>query len=144
MPSKHKSEKRIMHEIMRAMSEAGSRLFRNTVGLAFQGQPIRFAEKATIDVQPGDVLIRRARTVTVGLFTGSSDLVGWTTRMITEHDLGKTIAQFTACEVKSEDGKLEPEQKQFLEVVRDSGGVAIVARSADEAVERLRHGSPIE
>jgi hypothetical protein len=133
-----------MHEIMRAMSDAGSRLFRNTVGLAFQGKPERFHEDATIQVHRGDVLIRNARTVTVGLFTGSSDLVGWTTRMITEHDLGKTIAQFTACEVKSEDGTLEPEQKQFLEVVLDSGGVAIVARSADEAVHRLKHGGPIE
>lgn len=125
---------------MRALSDAGIRLFRNTVGMAFQGKPQRFTEETTVKVRPGDVLIRQARTVTAGLITGSSDLIGWTPRMITEHDLGKHIAQFTAVEVKSEDGTLEPEQLQFLEVVRDSGGLAIVARSAEDALARAKLG----
>lgn len=133
-----------MQQIMRAMSDAGSRLFRNHVGVAFQGKPTRFSETTTVQVEPGDVLIRKARTVTAGLITGSSDLVGWTTRMISEYDVGKYIAQFTAVEVKTEEGSLEPEQKQFLEVVRDSGGVAIVARSAEEGVKRLQQGGGIE
>lgn len=128
---------------MRAMSDAGSRLFRNHVGVAFQGRAERFTEPTTVKVKPGDIVIRRARTVTAGLITGSSDLIGWTPRMITEHDLGKHIAQFTAVEVKDKSG-LEPEQKQFLEVVRDSGGVAIVARSAEESVDQLRHGGEIK
>lgn len=144
MPNKAESEKSIMHRIMVAVSEVGIRVFRNTVGLAFQGKPERFTEETTVKVKPGDVLIRQARTVHAGLVTGSSDLVGWTSRMITEHDLGKTIAQFTAIEVKSEDGRLEPEQKQFLEVVRDSGGLAIVARSAEEALTRAQQGGGIE
>lgn len=137
------SEKKISQQIMRALSDAGIRLFRNTVGMAFQGKPQRFTEETTVKVRPGDVLIRQARTVTAGLITGSSDLIGWTPRMITEHDLGKHIAQFTAVEVKDKSG-LEPEQKQFLEVVRDSGGVAIVARSAEESVDQLRHGGEIK
>lgn len=134
------SEKKISQQIMRALSDAGIRLFRNTVGMAFQGKPQRFTEETTVKVRPGDVLIRQARTVTAGLITGSSDLIGWTPRMITEHDLGKHIAQFTAVEVKSEDGTLEPEQLQFLEVVRDSGGLAIVARSAEDALARAKLG----
>lgn len=138
------SEKQIMHRTMIAMSDAGSRLFRNHVGVAFQGQPIRFSAPATIHVEPGDVLIKQARTVTAGLITGSADLIGWTQREIGEYDLGKLIAQFTAVEVKSADGDVEPEQQQFLEVVRDSGGCAIVARSAEQAVERLKQGGSIE
>jgi hypothetical protein len=132
------SEKRIMQQIMKALSDAGSRLFRNHVGIAYQGKVERFREATTVKVSKGDIVIRNARTTRSGLATGSSDLVGWTTRMITEHDLGKTIAQFTACEVKTQDGESTPEQQNFLEVVRDSGGVAILARSADEAVSKLR------
>ena len=138
------SEKRIMQQVMKALSDAGSRLFRNHVGMAYQGKAERVVVETEVTLRPGDVLIRKARTVTAGLARGSSDLVGWTPMMITEHDLGRTIARFTACEVKSEDGTLEPEQRNFLEVVRDSGGVAILARSADEAVERLNVGGYID
>lgn len=134
------SEKKVSQQIMRALSDVGVRLFRNTVGLAYQGKPERFTETTTVKVHPGDVLIRQARTVTAGLITGSSDLIGWTPRMITEHDLGKYIAQFTAVEVKTGDNTLEPEQVQFLVVVRDSGGLAIVARSADDALARAKLG----
>lgn len=133
-----------MHEVMQRMSDAGSRLFRNTVGVAFQGKPERVTQETMVRMMPGDVLVRQARIITVGFPSGSSDLLGWTPRMISEYDLGKVIAQFTAVEVKREDGQLEPEQKNFLEVVRDSGGVAIVARSAEEAVDRLRHGGGIK
>ena len=42
------------------------------------------------------------------------------------------IAQFVAMEVKTPTGKLKPEQENFLKVVRESGGIAIVARSADD------------
>lgn len=138
------SEKKRMHEIMVDLTKVGMRLFRNHVGLAFQGQPIRFTEETTVKVKPGDVLIRSARTVKAGLITGSSDLIGWVSREITEHDYGKIIAQFAAVEVKAEDGKLEPEQTQFLTVVKDSGGCAIVARTREEAVERLKIGGSIE
>lgn len=138
------SEKRIMHEIMVALTKVGARMFRNHVGVAFQGKPERFTEECTIKVKPGDVLVRQARTVHAGLITGSADLIGWVSREITEYDYGKIIAQFAACEVKDEDGKLEPEQRQFLEVVRDSGGVAMTARSKQEAVDKLHQGGGIE
>lgn len=142
--SKRESENSIMHKVMMAVTKVGMRVFRNHVGVAFQGKPERFSETTRIEIGPGDVLIRNARTVKAGLITGSSDLVGWTSRMITEYDLGKQIAQFTAIEVKSEDGSLEPEQRQFLEVVKDSGGLAIVARSAEEALERAQRGGCID
>lgn len=138
------SEKRAMQQIMKALSDAGSRLFRNHVGVAYQGKVERFTQATTVRVAKGDIVIRGARTTRSGLATGSSDLVGWTTRMITEHDLGKTIAQFTACEVKTEEGTLMDEQRNFIQVVRDSGGVAIVARSGEEAVQHLRNGGQID
>jgi len=49
---------------------------------------------------------------------GAPDLIGMTKD-------GRTIA----CEVKGPDGRLRPEQRAFLELVRQHGGVAIVAKS---------------
>lgn len=138
------SEKSIMHSIMIAMTKAASRMFRNHVGLAYQGKAQRFTKPTTVVAEPGDVLIRKARTVKAGLITGSSDLVGWTSRMMTEHDLGRTYAIFTACEVKTELGSLETEQDHFLKVVKDSGGFAIVARCAEDAVNGIQQGGNYE
>lgn len=134
------TEQQIMKRMMIALSSAGARVFRNTVGMAYQGKAIRFTQPTTVRVEPGDIVIRQARTVHAGLMTGSSDLVGWHSRLIDEYDIGKRIAVFLGCEVKSEDGALEPEQRQFLEVVRDSGGIAILARSNDEAISLLNKG----
>jgi len=134
------SEKRKMHEIMIALTKVAARVFRNHVGLAYQGRAQRFSRPGTVEVDQGDVLIRQARTVRAGLVVGSSDLVGWQQITIGELDIGRTIAQFVACEVKDDDGVLEPEQSQFLQVVKDSGGVAIVARSAEDAVNGIKLG----
>jgi len=134
------SEKRIMQQVMKALSDAGARLFRNHVGVAYQGEVERYNETTSVTVNKGDVIIRRARTVKAGLVNGSSDLIGWHPRVITEYDLGKTLAIFCACEVKTESGELTDEQRNFLDVVKDSGGVAIVARSAEQARSELNGG----
>jgi len=41
-----------------------------------------------------------------GLCVGSSDLIGWTSKTITADDIGKTVAVFTAIEVKTPKGKV--------------------------------------
>lgn len=66
---------------------------------------------------------------------GGSDLIGWTPYKITIDDVGKTIAVFTAVEVKT--GKLKPtkEQLNFIDQVRKSGGRAGVAYSVEDAIE---------
>lgn len=43
-----------------------------------------------------------------------------------------------ACEVKRPSGDLTPDQRAFLQKVREAGGVAIVARSVDDVVAALR------
>lgn len=142
-PQRGESERKVLHRTMIALSTAGARVFRNHVGTAYQGKALRFTQPTVVNVEQGDIVIRKARTVRAGLMTGSSDLVGWNSRLIDEYDVGRRVAQFIACEVKSIDGEVEPEQQQFLEVVRDSGGVAILARSADEAVQKLTEGGGI-
>lgn len=66
-----------------------------------------------------------------GLCKGSSDLIGWTTIEVTPEMVGKKIAVFTAIEVKTTDS-LRKEQKDFLNLVEQSGGIADVARSTED------------
>lgn len=56
-----------------------------------------------------------------GLAPGSADLVGLLN------------GRFFALEVKTPTGRLQPEQKLWMELVRRTGGFAAVARSVDEA-----------
>lgn len=57
---------------------------------------------------------------------GAPDLIGMTKD-------GRMIA----CEVKSRDGRLRPTQTAFLSLVRQHGGVAIVARSCRDVFAAL-------
>lgn len=64
------------------------------------------------------------RKVRYGLFKGSSDLIGIS-----------SSGKFVAIEVKTPIGRLTKEQKNFLQFVRDQGGIAGVARNIDDAVK---------
>lgn len=97
--------------IMVAASERGMTIFRNNVGVAVYPDGSRVA---------------------YGLCPGSSDLIGWTPRKIRKEDVGKTIAQFTAIEVKRLREKPKKHQKHFIDQVNSSGGCAFVARSKED------------
>jgi hypothetical protein len=100
------------------------RLFSNPVGIAYVGnrgqQP------------PG------TRQIRFGLHVGSSDLIGWVTREITNDMVGERVAQFLALEVKSPTGKVRPEQLNFIEVVKRAGGVAAIVRSVEDAEKAIK------
>ena len=51
--------------------------------------------------------------------------------------LGCIDGRFIAIEVKSEKGKLSAEQREFIAKVKDNGGVAFVAKSAEQAAAEL-------
>lgn len=69
-----------------------------------------------------------------GLHVGSGDLIGWRTVTITPDMVGKPIAQFLSVEVKTAKGTVRPDQKQWLKVVNDAGGLAVVARDPEDVV----------
>ena len=71
-----------------------------------------------------------------GLCKGSADLIGWTSRTITEEMVGQQVAIFTSIEVKTPTGRIRPEQKTWLDAVLKAGGIAAVARSVADC-ERL-------
>jgi hypothetical protein len=106
------SEQQIQQQIRLACSSGSTRLFRNNTGTLCDanGRPVQF-----------------------GLAKGSADLIGWTTRTITPDMVGQTVAVFTSIEVKSQSGRLRPEQRQWLEAVQAAGGIAGMARSVEDA-----------
>ena len=78
---------------------------------------------------------RTGRPVQFGLAKGSADIVGWTTKTITEDDVGKSYAIFTSIEVKTPTGRLTGLQQNWLHTVQTAGGFAGVARSTEEALQ---------
>lgn len=108
------TEAAIQAEIRKNLCRGNVRLFRNNVGAAKNAA---------------------GRLVTYGLAKGSADLIGWVSRIITPADIGKRIAQFTSVEVKSSSGQVRPEQKTWLEIVTNAGGIAGIARSVEDAEE---------
>lgn len=111
----------------------GVRIFRNNSGSAWIGESRRFTTPQTINVQSGDVLIRNARYFTAGLCTGSSDLIGLKSVVVTPEMVGKPVALFVACEVKTKSGRATAEQVAFVEMVNRAGGIGFIARDENEA-----------
>ena len=122
------AEQKIQNEIRLALSQAGSTMFRNNTAMAWVGSKVeRFP--------CGKVFIHDARPLHAGLCEGSSDLIGWTPVEITPEMVGKTLAVFTAVEVKSATGRASGPQKNFIDQVQKAGGAAGVARSGEDAKE---------
>ena len=113
------SEHEIQQRIRLACGRGAVRLWRNNTG-------------ALVDQQ--------GRLVRFGLCKGSSDLIGLRVLEITPELVGQRLAQFVALEVKTAQGVLSQEQRAFLRLVKDLGGVAAVCRSVEEAEQLL--GSP--
>jgi hypothetical protein len=72
------------------------------------------------------------RLVRYGLCPGSSDLIGLRQVTITPDMVGQTLAVFTAIEVKDQ-GRLTEQQRAFITMVQQAGGMAGVARSVEDA-----------
>ena len=83
----------------------------------------------------GTGLTPNGHTIRYGVCNpGGSDLIGWKTVTVTPDMVGKQVALFAAVEVKTETGRASEAQLRFLEAVRNSGGVAILARSDKDLI----------
>lgn len=121
-------ETQLVRDIMVAVSNSGSRVFRNNVGLGWAGESVR---------QPnGGLFMPNPYPFKAGLCVGSSDLIGWTPTVIG----GRKVAIFTAIEVKAPTGKVRPEQTAFLDTIRLSGGISCLAYSVDDALGAIKNG----
>lgn len=109
-----------------AVSQIGGRLFGTTVGSFWAGFKVG-------TLPNGDTVLRSARIVKIGT-VGMPDLIGFMPHVVTQDDVGKTLAVFCAPEVKAGTDSLSKEQRAFIEFVNKNGGRAGVARSREDAV----------
>lgn len=126
-----------LSRLLLAVSRGPARLFRNVVGQGWVGQSHRFSRAETVIVQPGDVLVRRARPLHAGLIEGSGDLIGWVSREIKPEHVGQTWAVFASLEDKSEHDRMRPAQRNWRDQVLQAGGIAAEVRSVEDATRAL-------
>lgn len=119
------SEKEIQQRILLKLnSRRDIRVFRNNIGVAFTGKLV-FEEA-------GRIILEFARRIAFGLIEGSGDLIGWKKVVITPDMVGKTVAVFLSCEMKTKNGRSSKEQINWAEQVTLSGGISQVMRSPKE------------
>jgi hypothetical protein len=77
---------------------------------------------------------KKRRAITLGK-KGTSDLIGWTTRDLFggDFDSGTVVA----VEVKREGETLTPDQRAYLQRVRNDGGLAFMWRTVDDVARDL-------
>lgn len=111
-------------------SKLGHRLFRCNTGMGWAGNAQHFSKITTIQVYPGDVVIRKARPLHAGLTEGGSDLIGWT-----------KDGRFLAVEDKILGNKTDPyrleKQTTFITSINRAGGVAFFTCSLNEALSKI-------
>jgi hypothetical protein len=125
------TESTIQSRILRALgSRPDIRLFRNQVGAAYVGH------------KPTD--LTDARFIRYGLTPGSGDLIGWKSVTVTPDMVGRRLAVFLSVEVKTATGRPKPEQVTWKNRVNEFGGIAVIARSEEEAMNMIETQKPTQ
>lgn len=133
-------ESKIQTDIRDKLSNGRVRLFRNTVG---QGLMIAHKHSFTAQAIITKVidLVRslggHAQRIRFGLAVGSGDLIGYQTVVITPEMVGKQVAVFLSCEVKTEKGAIREEQFRWAAHINSVGGIAVIVRSLEAARAEL-------
>ncbi len=86
----------------------------------------------------GALVDQQGRLVRFGLCKGSSDLIGLRSLVITPDQVGERLAQFVALEIKTARGVVSSEQRAFLALVEQLGGLAAICRSVEAAEQVLK------
>ena len=107
-------------------SNLGHRIFRNNRGESWIGKAVFFSKPCSVEVYPGDVIIRKAKRIHFGLCNGQGDYIGFS-----------NTGRFISLELKTETGKIRPEQIAFADAVNKSGGIAGIVRTEEEAFDLL-------
>ncbi|MDF3019332.1 MAG: hypothetical protein K0Q92_635 [Steroidobacteraceae bacterium] len=131
----------LMRLLMVEASKLGARLFRNNVGtgLVVRGSSPQHREAILKACQAtAERLGGSAARINFGLVEGSGDCIGWRPRVITQADVGTTIAQFASAEVKTAKGRSSPTQVRWRDAVNSAGGAATEVRSVEDMAQFLR------
>ena len=138
------TEAEIQHAIRLTCGRGATALWRNETGVSEHGwkqavgRAIAALRRGNIQAALIALTKPKLSRVRYGLCKGSADLIGLTEVTIRPEHVGQTLGVFTAIEVKTDTGRVSPEQVQFLDLVTRRHGIAFVARDADEAAEILR------
>lgn len=137
-------ESKILMAIRDACNRGNVRLWRNNVGTALVINHSNPGTKQAIINACIELAEKRgafAQRMSFGLAEGSGDLIGYRQVTITPEMIGSRIAVFVSCEVKTDTGRVRPEQVNWLAHISGAGGVAFVARGVEDAKKVL--DSPI-
>lgn len=107
MASKPQPERLIQNEIVNFLNIKGLFCWSNKNGATYDPRTKAYRANSTLK--------------------GISDILGLTPKTGT----------FVAIEVKTKTGRVSKEQKIFLEGIRQSGGIAFVARSIDDVIAQM-------
>lgn len=127
----------LCNRVLAAVSRTAARVFLNPVGHGIAGKAERINVAGPVHLQPGDYVVRFGQRIEYGLTPGSGDIIGITPHVVTAADVGRTLGIFTSLEVKTGTGRLEPHQRQWIEVIRSLGGIAEEVRSEAESLAAL-------
>lgn len=120
------SEKAIMNDGLMALSRLPKMLiYRQNTGTAWQGKAVKAEPGTYIRVERGMKILRAARPINFGI-PGGGDAVG-------SYDGHPLQVEF-----KYDDGQQSLDQKRFQLAWEKAGGIYIIARSAREAIQKLR------
>ena len=121
MPNKMKAHDLLLKRVMDKLYRMGCIPYRNESKAAWVGNVVH---------QEGSmVTLDKAARVQVGLVKGSADIVGF------DAPPHQPFARFFGIEIKTGSGMLTKEQREWINCVRQNGGIAGVARSVEDAVE---------
>jgi hypothetical protein len=122
-------EKKLENDIVIQQSARGlGRLFRNNTGTGWvANKPDTHWDKPS-----NTVTLRNPRPLHAGLVNGGCDTIGWTEVKITPAMVGKTVAVFTAIEIKDVGKKPSPDQKIFIGNVTNANGIVGIAYNKDD------------
>ncbi len=109
-PRRH-TESNLLPRLIEAAKKLGTKLYRN---------------------QQGSYKLADGRYITSGLCVGSSDLIGYSVRVITPDMVGQKVCIFTAIEAKAASGRATERQMEFVKQIREAGGIAQIVRSVLE------------
>ena len=134
------AERDVQNQIRLDLAGTDVKLFRNNVGTAWAGQAKHVTKAGFTAVEPGDVIVRKARPLHAGLMVGSGDLIGWRTITITPDMVGQRVAVFASVEVKDIRGKAADAQITWMRNVLEAGGLACIAKNSVDAKKGLAFG----
>ena len=122
-------------------SALGARIWRQNSGISWAGKATRVEKNGQYTLKIGDVIIRNGYALRSG-FPGISDGGGYCLVTVTPDMVGQSLPVVLQVETKA-DGAVTDEQRKFIKHIRDVGGMAGIARCADD-VDRIVSGEIVD